>query len=443
MTKKAILPKVLLVGRTNVGKSTIFNRLVGEKKSIVFDQEGVTRDYVQEPVTHNNVTFELIDTGGFSFRKDIDDISKKVQDKLIALLDKAAVICFICDAKNGIHQEDRKIAQLLHKSGKPVFLFLNKAENTSALEENIHDFYSLGFKNIEPLSAIHGRGVNTMLDLIVKNIPAKETEYEDEPKHKIVIIGRPNAGKSSLMNEILKQERSIVSDIAGTTREAISQNMFFFKDLIQLTDTAGVRKKARVDDDLEELMVKSSFAAVRDADTVVVMIDVSHEGRISDQELKLLFYCYEQKKNMLVIFNKIDLLDEYKKILLDKCIDEYKFIFDKIPQLWISCATKKNVGKVLIELQKIWARCENPFGTKDINEVLRNELAQRHLYKITLELKVYKAEVVPAPIPVVELYVNFPEWFGETELGCIENILRDNYDLKGCPIKLLVKKSRG
>jgi len=293
------------------------------------------------------------------------------------------------------------------------------------------------------MSAIHGRGINTMLDLIVQNILAKEIEYEDEPKHKVVIIGRPNAGKSSLMNEILKQERSIVSDIAGTTREAISQNMFFFKDLIQLTDTAGVRKKARVDDDLEELMVKSSFAAVREADTVVVMIDVSREGKISDQELKLLFYCYEQKKNMLVIFNKIDLLDEYKKILLDKCIDEYKFIFDKIPQLWISCVTKKNVGKVLIELQKIWARCENPFEGKDINDVLKEELGKRHLYKITLELKVYKAAVVPAEIPMVDLYVNFPEWFGPTELGCIENILRNNYDLKGCPVKLIVRKTRG
>ena len=442
MTQKAILPKVLLVGRTNVGKSTIFNRLIGEKKSIVFDQEGVTRDYVQEPVTHDGITFELIDTGGFAFRKDIDDISKKVQEKLMALLGYAAVICFICDAKNGLHQEDRKIAQLLHKTGKPVFLFLNKAENTAALEENIHDFYALGFKTVEPMSAIHGRGINTMLDLIVKNIPEKETEFEEEPKHRVVIIGRPNAGKSSLMNEILRQERSIVSNVAGTTREAISQNLFFFKDLIQLTDTAGVRKKARVDDELEELMVKSSFAAVRDADTVVIMIDVSQEGRISDQELKLLFYCYEQKKNMLVIFNKIDLLDEYKKVLLDKCIDEYKFIFDKIPQLWISCATKKNVGKVLIELQKIWARCENPFGAKDINEVLREELGRRHLYKITLELKVYKAVVVQSQIPTVELHVNFPEWFGPTELGCIENILRDNYDLKGCPIRLIVKKSR-
>ncbi len=292
MTKKAILPKVLLVGRTNVGKSTIFNRLIGQKKSIVFDQEGVTRDYVQEIVTHDGKTFDLIDTGGFAFQKNIDDISKKVQEKLIQLLESAAVICFICDAKNGLHQDDRNIAKLLHKTGKPVFLFLNKAENTAALNENIHDFYALGFKTVEPLSAIHGRGINTMLDLIVGAIKENDLGFESVPKHKIVIIGRPNAGKSSLMNEILSQERSIVSQVAGTTREAISQNIFFFKDLIQLTDTPGVRKKARVDEDLEELMVKSSFAAVREADTVVVMIDVSQEGRISDQELKLLFYCY-------------------------------------------------------------------------------------------------------------------------------------------------------
>lgn len=438
MTKKLILPKVLLVGRTNVGKSTLFNRMIGQKKSIVFEQEGVTRDYVQEPMNWNNKIFELIDTGGFLFKKDIGDIEKRVQEKLSVLIEQGAVICFICDAKNGLHPDDRRIAKILHKTGKPVFLFLNKAENTVALEENIHDFYSLGFKVVEPVSAIHGTGINRMLDLITDNLPEKVLEYEEAPKHSVVIIGKPNTGKSSLMNEILKQERSIVSDVPGTTREAISQNIFFYKDLIQLTDTAGVRKKARVDEELEELMVKSSFAAVREADTVIVMIDAS-QGRISDQELKLLFYCYEQKKKMLVIFNKIDLLDSYKKLLLDQCLEEYEFIFGKIPQLFISCLTKKNVGKVLVELQQIWARCEASLDEFSVNEVIQNELLNKHLYHKTIKLKVYKVDVIAAEIPVIELHVNYPQWFGPTELGCIENILRSNFDLKGCPIKLIVK----
>ncbi len=438
MTKKIKLPKVLLVGRTNVGKSTLFNRLIGQKKSIVFEQAGVTRDYVQEQLTWNNKTFELIDTGGFLFKKDIGDIEKKVQEKLLALLEHADVICFICDAKNGLHPEDRKIAKILHKTGKTCFLFLNKAENLSALAENIHDFYSLGFKIIEPVSAIHGTGLGNMLDLITENLPEKDLGFEDAPKHSVAIIGKPNTGKSSLMNEILKQERSIVSDVPGTTREAISQNIFFYKDLIQLTDTAGVRKKARVDEDLEELMVKSSFAAVREADTVIVMIDAS-QGRISDQELKLLFYCYEQRKKLLVVFNKIDLLDNYKKLLLDQCLDEYKFIFDKVPQLFISCFTKKNIGKVLIELQAIWNRCESPLNSLDVNDVVQRELVRKYLYHKTIQLKIYRVEVVKAEIPVIELYVNYPQWFGPTELGCIENILRDNFDLKGCPIKFLVK----
>lgn len=440
MSKKLSFPKVLLVGRTNVGKSTIFNRLVGDKVSIVLEREHVTRDYLSEPVTWDNKTFELVDTGGLSFSRGLDEITQKIQQKVLNLLNEAAVILFICDAKHGINDEDRKIAKTLHKTGTPVFVFLNKADNTTAYHENMSAFYALGFKDIFPVSAIHGTGIGDMLDLIIENLPDRKAEEVDEPTHKIAIIGKPNVGKSSLMNELVKQERSIVSDVAGTTREAINQNVFYYSDLLQLTDTAGVRKKARIDDNLEELMVKSSLSAVRQADTVILMIDAS-QGRITDQELKLLFYAYENKKMMLIILNKIDLLDDYNELMLRQSLEENRFIFDKIPQLKTSCITMKNVGKVFAELEKIWTRANQKIDAIELNEIMHAALERKKLFHKTIPLSIHKVIQLNAKTPTFLLSVNIPEHFGESELKCIENILRENYDFKGCAIKFVLKKN--
>jgi GTP-binding protein len=442
MSKKLSFPKVLLVGRTNVGKSTIFNRLVGEKKSIVLEQEHVTRDYVQETVTWADATFDLVDTGGLTFKKNLDDITQKIQHKVLNLFENASIILFICDIKQGITDEDRKIAKYLHKTGKPVFLFLNKSDNTNTFNERMHEFCALGFKDIFKLSAIHGNGIGDMLNLIVENLPSHKAEEVEEPSHKIAIIGKPNVGKSSLMNEIVRQERSIVSDIAGTTREAISHNMFYYSDLLQITDTAGVRKKARVSEDLETLMVKSSLSAIKESDTVVLMIDAS-QGQISDQEMKLLFYAYEQGKKILVVFNKIDLVKEYEELILKQDLDKNGFIFDKLPQIKMSCVTKKNVGRFFTELQKIWANAIQVIDPLELSNLISTELGMRHIYRAKTELKVSIIKQLKSEIPTFALHVNYPEHFGPTELGCIENILRKRYNFKGCPIKFVLKKDRG
>lgn len=441
MSKKLNFPKVLLVGRTNVGKSTLFNRLVGDKISIVSDQEHVTRDYVQETVSWADKTFDLADTGGISFSKGLDDITQKIQQKVLNLLGQASIILFICDSKQGLTDEDRRIAKTLHKLEPKVsvFLFLNKADSSNVLTDNMYEFFALGFKDVYPISAIHGSGIGTMLDVIVENLPDRNVEEIEDPSHKIAITGKPNVGKSSLMNELVNQERSIISNVAGTTREAISQNIFYYSDLLQVTDTAGVRKRARVSDDLEELMVKSSLAAIKDADTVILMIDAS-QGRISDQELKLLFYAYEQRKMILVIFNKIDLVTEYSELMLKQSLQENRFILDKIPQMKMSCVTKKNVSKTMSELEKIWQRCDQKFDSVAINEVLQESLENKHLYRSTIQLKVHKIVPIQDRIPTFLLVVNVPELFGPSELGCIENILRENYDLRGCPIKFSFKK---
>lgn len=439
MNKSFDYPKVLLVGRTNVGKSTLFNRLTDSRKSIVFEREGVTRDYIHEIVTWNDKTFDLVDTGGLTFKKHDDVIWKRIQEKVMALLNSASVILFVCDAKNGLIEEDQIIAKILHKTKKPTFLLLNKADNHNSFEENMPEFYKLGFKSIIPVSAIHGTGVGTLLDSVVKALGDEQLGTVEEPAYKVVIIGKPNVGKSSLMNLLINQERSIVSDIAGTTREAVSEMLYHCSDLIELTDTAGVRRQARVSDDLETLMVKSSLQAIKDANIVIVMVDAS-EGKISDQELKLLFYAHEQKKMVIAVFNKTDLLNEYSRLLLDQSLKEYAFILNKIPQVSTSCITQKNVSKIFHEIQNVWKRCKQEFQSTDVNDRVKNELKTIPLYNKGQQLKLFKIRHVRAAIPTFVLHVNEPKWFGESELGCIENILRRNYDLRGCPIQFSVKE---
>jgi len=439
MNKNLEYPKVLLVGRTNVGKSTLFNRLTDEKKSIVFEREGVTRDYIHEVITWGDKTFDLVDTGGLTFKKHDDIIWKRIQEKVMALLNSAAIILFVCDGKHGFSDEDRVIATILHKTHKPVFLLINKCDNTGAYEDNLPEFYQLGFKTILPVSAVHGKGVSALLSLITETLTEEAPAEIATPAYKVVIIGKPNVGKSSLMNLLINQERSIVSNIAGTTREAVTETLYHCSDLVQLTDTAGVRRQARVTDDLEELMVKSSLSAIRDADIVLVMMDAS-EGQVSDQELKLLFYAYEQRKMVIAIFNKVDLITEYTRTLLEQSLKEYEFILCKIPQIWTSCITHKNVSKIFDEIQKVWHRATQHFKSTYVDDVVKEALTKIPLYHTGIQLKLFKIRHVKATIPTFVLHVNHPLWFGQKELGCIENILRRNFDLKGCPIQFSLKE---
>jgi GTP-binding protein len=432
-------PTVLLVGRTNVGKSTLFNRLAEQRKSMVFDREGVTRDYIQETVSWQGRSFNLIDTGGIVLQKQADDITLRVQEKVLKLIENAGVILFVVDGKNGMTEEDQKIARVLRKAKKPTFLLINKADNTRAVEDNAPDFYRLGFNDHILVSGVHGIGIGSLLERVVATLPAPTDVIDEKPIYNVAIIGRPNAGKSSLMNLLLQHERSIVSDIAGTTREPITAMTYHLNDLVQFTDTAGVRRPRKIEDDLEGLMVKSSLLAVKKADIVVMMIDAS-EGKIADQELKLLFYAYEQRKMIVVVFNKTDLLDEYKRYTLEQSILEYDFILKKLPQLWISCATGRNVSRIFNEVQGVWRRCNQVFNAIQVDELVKRELTNKFLVHNGETLIISTVVPIKSSIPTFVLEANHPEWFGPTELGCIENILRKNYDLMGCPIRLFARE---
>lgn len=438
--KKIKYPKVLLVGRTNVGKSTLFNRIVNQKKSIVFDQDGVTRDYIEEVITWNDRPFGLFDTGGMQMHKGVSDIDAKVLDKVVRLVEEAKVVLFVVDAKAGVTEEDRKIAKVLHKTQKPVLLLLNKADNLRLLRENEGEFAALGFKEMIPTSALHGMGILEILDRTIELLPQMAQQLEiQHPHFRVAIIGKPNVGKSSLMNQLINKERSIVSDIAGTTREAISETVYFCDELIQVTDTAGIRKKARVTEDLETLMVKNALQSVREADVVILVIDRS-AGKISDQELKLLFLVYETKKPIIVAFNKSDINDDYAETMLEMSQDEYSFILNKVPCVSISCLTKKNIGKIFTHVQKVVERCKQKFNSTEIDEVVKLELEKRPLYHNRMKLKLFKIRHIEGKIPTFVLHVNHPSWFGNSELACIENILRKHYDLKGCPIEFYTQR---
>lgn len=436
----AKIPSVVIVGRTNVGKSTLFNRLSVDAKSITLDLEGVTRDFIKDTVCWQDRCFELIDTGGISFRKTKDIILETVRKQAQQLIDNATLILFVLDGKVGLLPEDKELARMLHKSGKSVIVVINKIDNTAS-QEHMHEFERLGFEATKPVSAQHSTGIGDLLEAIVQSIPAVRPDESQEQERicKVVLLGKPNVGKSSLMNLLLNQERSIVSEQPGTTREAITEKIAFNKADLEVTDTAGIRRKRGVTEKLETLMVKSSFKAVEEADIVLLLVDAS-EGRLADQELKLAFYIFEHYKGLILLLNKQDLVQEYAREDMGRSLEEYQHLLKKIVKLEISCKSGKNVGKILPLIEKVWERYNIQLDTQELTRLFKDALYHKPLYHQSHLLVVHHVrQVSSAPLSLM-LIVNEPKWFESSQLGFFENILRAKYDLLGTPIKFIVRK---
>lgn len=435
----ASYPTVVVVGRTNVGKSTLFNRLSPRVRSITYNQPGVTRDSLSDVVTWKEYAFKLVDTGGVSLRPSNDPIFEQVRVRALALIKEATVVLFVCDGTVGILPEDHEIAKFLHKSGVPVVLAVNKIDTKQA-QERVYEFDSLGMDAVVPISAQHGTGTIELLDALVEHMNAKPAAAEQQEPCRVVLLGKPNVGKSSLMNKLLQYERSIVSDQPGTTRESISETIQFYKADVQLTDTAGIRRKRSVDDPLETLMVQSSLRAVEDADVVVLLVDAS-SGTLADQELKLAFYILEKHKALIILFNKQDLVEGFAKEDLERRLDEYKHLIKKVPTLTISCLTGKNLGRILPLIDTVYKRYTQQFADDDLTMVVKEAFRRKPLYHNGSMLSVYRVKQV-AMRPVTMLVIaNEPKWFGPTQLGYIENVLRKQYDLLGAPIRFFVRKT--
>jgi len=439
MTKTS-LPKVVIVGRMNVGKSTLFNRLSEKVKSITLDYEGVTRDFISDTVHWQDRTFQLIDTGGISLRKTTDPIAEEARKRVIDLLDSADLILFVCDGTVGMLTEDREIAKLLHKVGKPVIVLVNKAD-AKISQENMHEFERIGHRPVISISAAHGSGTEDLLEQMMTFLPSHYIEEEPERlEPKVVILGKPNVGKSSLINLLLGQERALVADMPGTTREAITEKIRFYSEDIQVTDTPGIRRKRGVTEPLETLMVKSSFHALDQANMVLLMIDAS-EGQIADQELKLAFYAFEEKyRALIILFNKNDLADERQKELLVDDLDNYEHLMKKVEQLTISCKDGKNIGRVLPLIKKVWARHCQEFSSSELTMLIQEGIRRRPIFKSEQELFVLQAKQVKTAPITIALKVNLPQWVEKNHLVYFEQLMRKKYDLKGVPIRFIVTR---
>lgn len=431
-------PSVVVIGRTNVGKSTLFNRLSPKVKSIAFDQPGVTRDSLYDLVTWKEFTFQLIDTGGVSLRVSQDPIFEQVRLKALAQIQRAKVLLFVCDGTVGVLAEDREIAKLLHKSGLPVIVAVNKIDTRQA-QDRMYEFTSLGMRTVVPISAQHGTGMIELLDALVEHMSLSVPVEEENPPCKVVLLGKPNVGKSSLMNHIVQYERSIVSPEPGTTRESISETIQFYKADIEVTDTAGIRRKRTVSDPLETLMVRSSFRAVEQADVILLLIDAS-SGTLADQELKLAFYILEKYKALILIFNKQDLVEGFAQKDMEQRLVEYKHLMKKVPVVSISCKTGKNIGRIMPLVDEVYKRYNQRFQDDELTMVIKDALIRKPLYHNSNMLVVRKVKQVAIAPCTLLIIANEPSWFGPSQLGYFENVLRKKYNLSGVPIRFFVRK---
>ena len=405
---------------------------------MTLDYAGVTRDIIKDRVDWLGREFELVDTGGISFKRSNDPMVEKVRLKALEALEQASVHLFVVDGAAGVTAEDEEIAHALRRRSKHVILVINK-EDVRLAEENRLEFYRLLHQEAFFVSAQHGRGVSDVLDAIVRALPpVDEAVVESEPEYRVTFLGRPNVGKSSLMNALLQSERSIVSNIPGTTREAVSEQIMFSQEHLQLTDTPGVRRSRAVEEDLEMLMVKSSFKAVKDANIVVLMIDATEAGFV-DQELKLAFYTFvDLYKSLIVIVNKIDLIGAEERAAINLSFSQYAHLMNKIEVLYVSCKTGKNVDQVLPLIKTVWKRHSQRLPEEAVSLTLIESLQKVALVRNRQRLEVRRVrQLAISPITLL-LLVNHAQFFGTSQRSFLENVLRKQYDLKSVPIKFVI-----
>lgn len=431
------IPKVVIVGRMNVGKSSLFNRLSTDIKSLTLDYEGVTRDAISDRITWQGRTFNLIDTGGITQRS-IDPLIASVRARAFGYIDAADIILFIVDGTSGILAEDQEIAQELRRRNKLTFLVVNKADAKSAQDQYL-DFFQLYHTKILQISAVHGLGIGELLEEIVQALPPERAASEEEkPAYRVVLMGRPNVGKSSLMNMLVKEERSLVSPIPGTTREAVSSPVSFSSESLQLTDTPGIRRQKSIDEDLETLMVKSAFRAIKDAHIVLLLIDADQAG-IVDQELKLAFYAFSDLyKALVIVVNKADLLTEEKQHALEEKFAEYPQLMRKTELLKISCKTGGNIGQVLPTIKAVWQRHSQKLPAAELTRVLVEGIERVPLMRNQQRLHIKHVEQVAVTPITIKLRVNYPKFFETSQKNYLDRVLREHFDMVGVPIKFIL-----
>lgn len=434
------MPTVAIVGRPNVGKSTIFNRIVGERISIVEDEPGVTRDRIYGTGEWLTKYFHVIDTGGI----DIGDAPflDEIRQQAEIAIEEADVIIFIVNSREGITSADEEVAKILFRSKKPVVLAVNKVDNPEMRAE-IYDFYSLGFGEPFPISGSHGLGLGDLLDEVVKHFPADPGDPYDEDVIKFCLIGRPNVGKSSLVNALLGEKRVIVSPIAGTTRDAVDTPYIFDGQEYVIIDTAGMRKKGKVYESTEKYSVLRALKAIERSDVVLVVLD-GEEG-IREQDKRIAGYAHEAGRAVIIVVNKWDAVEKDEKTMRNfeaKIRDQFQFL-DYAPIVFLSAKTKKRIGTLLPAIQMASENHARRVQSSVLNEVILDAAAMNPAPTDKgKRLRIYYATQVSVKPPTFVVFVNEPELMHFSYERFLRNTIRQAFGFEGTPLNIIARRRK-
>ncbi|MFM2362501.1 MAG: hypothetical protein RLZZ316_1403 [Bacteroidota bacterium] len=432
---------VAIVGRPNVGKSTFFNRLLEQRKAIVDDISGVTRDRQYGVTDWNGKTFNVIDTGGFVPESD-DVFEKEIKKQVLVAIQEANAMVFVVDCAIGITDLDESMAAVLRKTSKPVYLAVNKVDNHERMLEAT-EFYSMGFEHIFFISAITGSGSGEILDAIAEKIIVDDTAEQGEEVKlpKFAIIGQPNVGKSSLLNALVGEERTIVSDVAGTTRDTIHTHYKLYQKEFMLIDTAGIRRKSKVMQDLEFYSVIRAIKAMDEADVCLLLLDA--EKGITAQDLNIFSLAARKGKGLVVLVNKWDLVEketntarDYEKTLKDRIAP-----FTDVPILFISVKDKLRIFKVIETALQVYDNRQRKITTSALNTVIEEAVKAHHAPVVRGHaISIKYATQLPTAVPSFAFFCNFPDDIKQPYKNYLENKLREKFDFSGVPVRLFFRK---
>ncbi|TPD98184.1 ribosome biogenesis GTPase Der [Metamycoplasma equirhinis] len=426
---------VAIIGKPNVGKSTLFNKIINKRKSIVYDTPGVTRDRLYSDASWAGREFKIIDTGGITIEE--EDFKKQIKIQAQIAIDEANVLIFLVDGNDSLTTEDFYVANILRKINKPVLLAINKLEGQK-VEYFDNSIYTLGFSQIFPISAMHGDGVGNLLDSVINNF--SNVEDSNLKNFKLAILGKPNVGKSTLLNTLANENRSIVSDIAGTTRDSVTSTIFINDEKFDIVDTAGIKRKSKLIDSVEHYALMRANESIEEADLCLLVLDATDE--VSHFHQNIIGIAYELKKPLIVIVNKWDLIEKdtntmshYKKNLSQKL----KFV-DWAPIVFISAKDKNRINKLRDEIIKVKNNISRKINTNQLNTLMMTAQMIRPASSINgRRLSITFSKQIAAKIPTFVLFVNNIELAHFTYLRYIENQIRENFDFSGTPIELVLR----
>lgn len=435
-------PVIAIVGRPNVGKSTLFNKLIGERRAIVEDTPGVTRDRLYGETEWCGKSLVVIDTGGIEPKTD-DIILAQMRLQAEIAIESADVIAFVCDVRTGVTADDREIAVMLKKSGKPIVPVINKCDRVGDLPYEFYEFYELGFEcDPIPVSSVHGTGTGDMLDAICESLPDNDEKEEEESGIKVAVIGKPNAGKSSLINRIVGEKRLIVSNIPGTTRDAVDTIVTNQYGTYTFIDTAGIRRQAKIKDSVEHYSVLRSHTAVDRADVCLIMIDAA-EG-ITEQDEKIAGIAHEAGRASIIVVNKWDSIPDKDNSTVNEFNDKIRVALGYMPYapiMYVSALTGQRVTNLFEHIDYVYGQSVMRITTGMLNDVLRDAMIRvQPPSDKGKRLKIYYMTQIGIKPPTFVIFCNNAELFHFSYQRYIENCLRNTFGFKGTPIKLIIRE---